>query len=36
MGERGTGGFIAFGVSETTFNNPIDSRALDCTLGRFG
>jgi len=36
MGEDRAGELIEFDTTEKIFNNPIDSRTLDYTLGRFG
>jgi phosphate transport system ATP-binding protein len=36
MGEDRAGELIEFDTTEKIFNNPVDSRTLDYTLGRFG
>jgi phosphate transport system ATP-binding protein len=36
MGEDRAGELIEFDTTEKIFNNPIDPRTLDYTLGRFG
>jgi phosphate transport system ATP-binding protein len=36
MGDDRAGELIEFDTTEKIFNNPIDSRTLDYTLGRFG